>query len=204
MKYCIHCGNALEDHANFCNVCGNNQQAAQQPVYQQPVYQTVYQQPVTAAPFKAPVWVIGLFVFLGYILVRILSGVISTVLATAGIAIGVGIVNTLMVIVYHILFALFVVLGISVYNSKCRKAAHPEKKLSALWSGIPLALRIIFSFVSSFLIGSLISLWGYNAGFGTMQLGMAIMIYNMVSVVLFALLNWLISCAIFKGIVKNR
>ena len=202
MKSCVNCGNLLEDHARFCNVCGANQLSAPQQIYQQPVYSQP--NPGAHAPFKAPVWSIGLFVFLSNLLVWILSNIVSTVLLTLGMAVATGVVSIIMRLVYHVLFVLFAFIGFSIYNRNCRRMGHPRKKLSLGWVGIPLLLRMIFGFTLSFLWSMVFPQLVYNGGIPTARIGVLVTAYNIVSMLVSGLLNWLISCAILKAVVKNR
>ena len=61
MPYCSHCGNFIDDNAQFCGSCGakQNAQPEQQANYQQPQQQTyqTYQQPQQSyyQPASAPV-----------------------------------------------------------------------------------------------------------------------------------------------------
>jgi hypothetical protein len=198
MKACFHCGNPLEDNARFCNVCGANQQAVpQQPVYTQP-------NPINQKPFKAPVWSIGLFVFLGTVLLYFISNIVSTIMLTLGMAVGAGLLNTIMRLFYHVLFVLFTFIGISIYNNNCRRMGYPKKKLSLLWAGIPLLFRLIFGFVSGVLFGVMIPMLVYEAGISAATLSIVTIAFNLVTMLISGLLNWLISCAILKAVVKNR
>lgn len=217
MKSCIYCGNALEDHAQFCSHCGQNQNARPQPPqYQTPYGQNPYQaphqpayaqpryDPVSPMPFKPPVGIIGVFILLGAIVAYLMKMLMSTVMVSMGFVLTSTFTNLLFSGFYTVIFLLITFVGFVIYNNKCRRCGHHEKKLSILWLGLPWLLRSIFGFIFGFIWGILYPILIYDVGLPMEVFSIVNLVANIVIMLLNALFTWLLTVVILKSVVKGR
>lgn len=206
MNYCQKCGNPLGAQDKFCNRCGGSNVTT--PQYQTPQYQQPYGQPqynpVPRKPYKPAFWAIGLFNLIAAIVVFLFSNLLTTILYTIGLDTGAVLVNLVRGFVFTVIYILITCIGFAVYNRGCRRNGHPEKKLSILWVGIPWLLRSVFSFVLSFLWSLLITIFLNEMGMTGVAFGIVSQAWSVVSMLLVALLTWLLTVLILKAVVKGK
>lgn len=193
MHHCTYCGNPLTEQDVFCKVCG--QRTGGVPQYQNSGY------PLNSAPYKAPFWLIGLMICLGFVVGELIYSLLITVVTGAGLAYAPTHLAGQMI--SFVIYLLFSCLGFVFYNSKCVSQGHPERKLSVLWMLISLIPRGILNFLFG-LLSTAITMSAYNSNMYVSQLAMLAMALNWIFLLITAVVTALVTCLILNAVSKGR
>lgn len=188
MKICPKCGTSLEDHMNFCNVCGQNQSVV-----------TQFQ-----IPFKAPVMTIGLFIALGTFVAYLSNGIASTVLTALNLYPLPTLASTLVNFVYALIFVGVCCVGFLIYNNTCTRKNHPEKKIPIFWVAIPWVIRGVMNFLYGFIFGLVMPIVYQNPDLNLNVLTVVIPVAAFIWMLINAGVNALITTVILRAVVKNK
>ncbi len=139
MAYCAHCGNLVDDNAQFCGSCGASR-TAQQP---QQTYQT-FQQPMNQAyyqPQPQPVSKKGSILSLVFGALSLLFGILSIYIMLAGVG-----------IIFLIPAIVFIIVSKKQRNNYVRQAGQDNgfSRAGGILSTIAIPVTIVFALIGLF------------------------------------------------------